>query len=428
MQAIELAQPRAENALLACLMNERVAPATALSMKLQRKDFAYEANALVFDAILRLVERGSMVDPTVLVAELEHGNALSLIGGEEVVSTIASSPYDLNMLGEYVTIIKDRAIRRDLLAGFEQCSRKVYSVPSTKDLLDECQTTIYRTLDEFTSTAFTGLRGSDLSAVWESRGGQASVIPYSWRTAQAVIGGRARGDLTIWGLYTSDGKSTIALRNVVEACRLGLKVGFFLLEMTEEQMTARLLCYLTGIDMGRLDRDELSLEDRQLIDTAFAEIDKWKLILYCDPSVSVQDIRAIQMKERFDLISIDYLQRFDFKDFNEIPRFAKYLKNLALTTKCSIDLFSQLTPKGMDSRSQNPFSKPDNNSLYGGKATAFEADNVIYLWAHRQMDEDGGWNERTGTGTLVFAKVRQGRPGLEVKMRFNANRIQWEEA
>jgi replicative DNA helicase len=203
---------------------------------------------------------------------------------------------------------------------------------------------------------------------------------------------------------------------------------FVLLEMTDDQITARLLAYMTGIDMGRLERDELSLEDRARIEEAFKEISEWKLMIYCDPSMNVADIRAIQMRERFDLIVVDYLQRMDFKDFSEVPRIAKQLKNIALTTKCSIDLFSQLTPKGLDSRSQNPFSKPDNNSLYGGKATAFEADNVIFLWAHRQMDEDGGWNNRTGYGTLIFAKVRQGRPGLEVNMKFDHTRIQWEEA
>jgi replicative DNA helicase len=202
---------------------------------------------------------------------------------------------------------------------------------------------------------------------------------------------------------------------------------FVVLEMTDDQITARLLAYLTGISMDRLDRDELSLEDRAKIEEAFREIDSWDFMVYCDPTMTVSDIRAIQMRERFDLIIVDYLQRMDFENFNEIPRFAKMLKNIALTTKCSIDLFSQLQPKAIDNRSQNPFSKPDNNSLYGGKATAFEADNVSFLWAHRAVDEHGGWNNRTGYGDLIFAKVRQGRPGLEVPMQFSARHVQWEE-
>ncbi len=58
---------------------------------------------------------------------------------------------------------------------------------------------------------------------------------------------------------------------------------------------------------------------------AFEEIDSWKLKLYCDPSITPDDIRAIQMRESFDLIEIDYLQRFDFMDYSEIPRMAKKL-------------------------------------------------------------------------------------------------------
>lgn len=425
--SIELAHPSAENALLAAFINERLAPATAMSLGLVRQDFAYEINALIYDAVVRLVTRGSQVDRALLEAELSSHNTLDAIGGEAVIAQIAASPYEPGSVGSYVSVIRDRSMRRRLQSGFERCTRMLYSQPDGKVLLEETQVEIYRTLDDYMSSAFSGLRGTDLVAAWEARHASGPRIGYSYRTPQAVLGGRARGDLSIWGLYTSDGKSTIALRNVVHACRAGLKVGFALLEMTDEQIMARLYSYLTGIDMGRIERDELSLEDRELMDTAAAEICRWDLYVYCDPSITVSDIRAIQMQERFDLWVIDYLQRFDFTDFKEIPRLAKQLKNVALTTKCHVDLFSQLTPQGLDNRNQNPFSKPNVNSLYGGKATAHEADNIIYLWAHRARDEDGGW-QRTGTGEMYFEKVRQGRPGLNVRMQFNPNTIQWEEA
>lgn len=425
--SIELAHPRAENALLACLINERMAPTLAGSMMLKREHFAFEVNGLIFDAIMRVVSRGAQVDGPVLLGELESNQTLDVIGGESVIDQIAGSPYDLELLGQYVDLLRDRSMRRRLMTGFEQCSRLLYSVPDTKELLEGVQTRLYRTIDEFTSTSYRGISGSDLATSWSSRGGTADRIDYSWRTANAVLGGRSRGDLSIWGCYTSDGKSTIALRNVVCGCREGLKVGFVLLEMTDDQITARLLAYMTGIEMGRLERDDLTQADREHIDQAFEEINGWNLTIYCDPSMNVADVRAVQMQQRYDLIVIDYLQRFDFKDFNEIPRMAKQLKNVALTTKCHIDLFSQITPKGLDNRSQNPFPKMDVNMLYGGKATAHEADNVIFLWAHRAADEDGGW-QRTGYGDLYFEKVRQGRPGLSVRMKFDANRIQWEES
>lgn len=426
--AIELAHPAAENALLGCLINERMAPSTVIGLGLRRQDFAYEANSLVFDAIFRLVGRGAGVDEAVLLADMQANNSLDIIGGEEVIRKIASFPYDGSMLGQYVEVVMDRSMRRRLSRGFEASSRLLYTEPEGKVLLEKVQRELYRTIDEYMASSYMGIRGSDLAASWDCRHESGPRIEYPWRTAQAVLGGRARGDLSIWGLYTSDGKSTIALRNVVGACRTGLKVMFVLLEMTDEQITARLLAYMTKIDMGRLERDELSLEDKAKIDEAFKEIAEWDLTIYCDPAMDVADIRAVQMRERNDLIVVDYLQRMDFRDFSEVPRIAKQLKNIALTTKCTVDLFSQLTPKALDSRSQNPFSKPDNNSLYGGKATAFEADNVIFLWARREMDQDGGWNQRTGYGDLIFAKVRQGRPGLEVPMKFNHTTIQWEEA
>lgn len=426
--SIALADPRAENALLACLLNERMAITTAMTLGLSRKDFAYEVNALVFDAMTRLLGRGEMVDAVTLMGDMAANNTLDMIGGESVIRQIADSPFDQHLLGQYVNIIRDRSMRRRLSDGFERSTRLLYSQPEGKVLLEEVQNTLYRTLDEYMASSYMGVRGSDLAAAWESRHEAGPLLDYSWRTPQAVLGGRKRGDLSIWGLYTSDGKSTIALRNAVEAVRGGSKVMFVLLEMTDEQMTARLLSYMTGISMQRLELDDLTFEERALVETAFEEIAAWgeRFMMYFDPTMTVSDIRAIQMRERYDLVVIDYLQRFDFADYKEIPRFAKQLKNVALTTKCHIDVFSQITPKGLDNRSQNPFPKPDVNMLYGGKATAHEADNVIFLWAHREQDRDGGWH-RTGYGTLHFEKVRQGRPGLHVDMVFQQSRIQWEE-
>lgn len=127
--SIELAHPSAENALLACLINERLAAPTALGMMLKRGEFAYEVNSLIFDAIVRLIERGSMVDVTVLVGELSNNQSLDAIGGEEVIKTIASSPYDLDLLGQYVELIRDRSMRRRLMEGFRSCTSQLFSVP-----------------------------------------------------------------------------------------------------------------------------------------------------------------------------------------------------------------------------------------------------------------------------------------------------------
>jgi hypothetical protein len=131
------------------------------------------------------------------------------------------------------------------------------------------------------------------------------------------------------------------------------------------------------------------------------------------------------MREKFDLIVVDYLQRFTYIDFMEIPRIAKQFKNIALTTKCCVDLLSQLTPAQV-AVGQNPFPPPNMNSIYGGKATAHEANNLLFVWAHRKMDEYGKW-QRTGTGQIISAKQRGGKGEMEFDVNFDQDRIMWME-
>lgn len=424
-QSVELASAETENRLIACLINVRMGPASALALGLNRDDYGWEVNALIHDAISRITERGHAVDQTVLCEELAGSDHLDAIGGEAVINSLAASPHDPNLLPQYVEIIRDRAMRRRVMAGFETGAQILLSEPDGKVAVELVQDNMFRAFDRYLQSAYSGMTPSDLRTTFNLTGGIARTIPYPYEFMNDYGIGREVGTLNIWAGYPSDGKSTMAIRSTVVACVAGEKSALVSLEMTAAQLTMRFLCYLTGINSTRIQKGELDDDEKGALQAAFDTMESWDLTIYCDPSMTVADLRAIQMRERYTYICIDYLQRFDFVTYDQVPRMARQLKNLALSTMCAIDLLSQINPGETRAR-QNPFTKPDNLKLYGGKATAHEADNVFFIWGMRDQDDHGGW-QRNGYGILMCTKGRQGIPEYEERMVFIPSRVTWEQ-
>lgn len=403
-----------------------MAPASALALGLHRDDYGWEVNALIHDAVTRIVERGHAVEASVLCEELASSDHLAAIGGEAVIGSLAAAPHDASLLPQYVEIVRDRAMRRRIMAGFEVGAQVLLSEPDGKKAVEQVQDNMFRAIDRYMQSAYSGISTHDLRTAWNLTSGSIDYLPFPYESMNHLSLGRARGTLSIWGGYPSDGKSIVCLRSTATVCAAAYKAALVSLEMTQEQLTVRLLAFISGIDATRIMRGDLTLEENALIDAAFGTLESWDLTIYCDPSMTVADLRAIQMRERYDYIGIDYLQRFDYVTYDQVPRMAKQLKNLALSTLCAIDLLSQVNPKETRPGS-NPFTMPDNLSLYGGKATAHEADNIYFIWGVREQDDTGGWY-RTGEGLLIATKNRQGVGEWKIPMVFDPHRVTWDEA
>jgi replicative DNA helicase len=84
-------------------------------------------------------------------------------------------------------------------------------------------------------------------------------IVYPFQALNRVSKGRDRGSLTVWGGYSSDGKSIIGMQSALAAAQAGYSVGYFSLEMTEEELLYRLLSMHTGIPKQRIEDEELDI-------------------------------------------------------------------------------------------------------------------------------------------------------------------------
>ncbi len=424
-EAIELVDPVAEEGLLSVMMNDSSATLVALAMGITTKDFAYDSHSLLYETMLNLHRTGKKITADHVIGSLAGAGMAEAIPESEV-QRIYGKYLQCEGASHYVNRIKDKSVRRRIAGCVSDILQSVHHTTDIERVMDDARSSMHRAIDPYISQAYAGIKASDIRGIRESVLDVKTIIPFTFPAVNKVNKGRAEGNLTLWGAYSSDGKSSVAISEAIASAKRGFKTALVTLEMTDDEVISKILSQLTGISLSQIDTGILSMDESALIDKAYDEIDKLNLTIFCDSGIEPSDVEAIQYREKFDLMLIDYLQRFEYKEYRELTSITRRFKNLALNTKKSIDLFAQTMPReaGMN---KNPFTKPDIHSIFGGKGPAHESNNILFIWAHRAQDSQGGWNHRTGDGTLIVAKARMGKAGLEVPIRFDQHIITWGE-
>ena len=198
-------------------------------------------------------------------------------------------------------------------------------------------------------------------------------------------GGLQKSDLIIVAGETSMGKTSLALSMTRNAIENNAKVAFYSMEMTKEQLSARLLSAKTNIPANNiLYSGSLAPSEMRMIDDARGKLPGENLY-FDDKSTSNIDsillsIRMLKMQKNIDGAVIDYLQILNVNSRNgNISReqamgdASRRLKNLAKELNIWIIALSQLSRD-----STNP--EPNLNRLRDSGQIGEAADVVMLVY------------------------------------------------
>lgn len=198
-------------------------------------------------------------------------------------------------------------------------------------------------------------------------------------------GGLQKSDLIIVAGETSQGKTSLALCMTRHAIENGAKVAFYSMEMTKEQLTARLLSAKTNIPANNiLYSGSLVPSEIRMIDDARGKLPGENLF-FDDKSTSNIDsillsIRMLKMQKDIDGAVVDYLQILNvnsrstsFSREQAMGDAARRFKNLAKELNIWIIALSQL------SRDSN-CPEPNLNRLRDSGQIGEAADVVILVY------------------------------------------------
>lgn len=261
-------------------------------------------------------------------------------------------------------------------------------------------------------------------------------VTTGFKTLDRITGGLQPGGMYIVGARPSVGKSAFMGKMVFNAAKVGHNVGVISLEMTDNQIVARISSLATEIEYWRIYRNRLI--DQQQADYFYketAKVSELPIKISDKTGVDISEIKAkiarLRRKGKLDILFIDYLQLLDTDDKSrnvnreqQVGQISRGLKLLAKDYKIPIVVLAQLNRVSETMGDK----KPKLHNLRESGSLEQDADGVIFL--HRDwmsgIKEDEENNSTEGQADIIIAKWRDGEV-TEYKIGFDGTKMKFFE-
>ena len=231
----------------------------------------------------------------------------------------------------------------------------------------------------------------------------------------SLTNGLQPGEFIVLGGRPSMGKTALAL-NIAKrvGSNSGDMVAYFSLEMSERQLTNRIMSSESRISFADISRSGLSNEEWMNVISAADKVAKLNILIDDTPGISVGDIYnkccSLQKKYGLSIVIIDYLQLITSNDKKETRReevaeVSRVLKALARGMNVPVIVLSQLS-RAVDQREDH---HPLLSDLRESDATEQEADMIIFLYRDKYYNKD---SSKGNLAEIMVSKHRNGKCGM----------------
>ncbi len=386
-----------------------------MSELIKRDDIYSPALQEVWGAFERLDSRGEPIDQVTVYDE-----AKSFPGVAEIISdTMTSTPYAGNPQA-YARIVADHAVYRRLIEAARKIAELGYSSPdSTEQALDRAESILFsasrsqRSGRFWTAPEMVGRAYDRIAriAAGESRAG----VPTGIASIDRVTGGWQKSDLIIIAARPSVGKTALATTMAMNAAAAGKKIAIFSIEMSSEQIGARMLSAASGVPLHKIRQGVQNGMDLARIAAGVYEVEQAEINVDDSPSATPGELRSkcrrLLSDRGVDLIVVDYLQLMspdrvsrDGNRVNDVSDISRGLKMLARELNVPVIALSQLSR----SSEYRESGEPRLSDLRDSGAIEQDADVVLMLW----KKGDVAFDDIDETVYAKIAKHRNGPTGL----------------
>ncbi len=396
---------------------------------LRPEHFYRSSHADIYLAIMNLYEKREPADLITVSGELRALGKDNATEGAAYLSELVSSVPTASNVEYYARIIRDAAVKRNLLQSASRMSELVYEENDLDMLLDRSEQMLYSVAKDRTHQDFVPVRETleitfeRLDELSKTRGALRGV-PSGLKTLDSMLSGLQRENLIILAARPSVGKSSLAINIAQHAAVVhGKGVGFFSLEMGRESIVDRMIASQGDIDNWRITTGNLEAEDFEKYGVAAGELAEAPIYIDDTPGISVMEMRTkarrLQLEHDIDLIVVDYLQLVRGRNLDsrvqEVSEISQALKNLARELKVPVLALSQLS-RAVEQRGGD--KRPQLSDLRDSGSIEQDADVVMFLYRPDEEDRENYF--------LIVAKHRNGPTG-EIPLFFKLNRTQFYE-
>lgn len=447
----------AEQGLLGALLVDNRA-LEKVSEYLRPEHFYAPPHQRIYEAIVRLNERGQSATPVTLKTYFEKDNDLAPVGGAQYLADLAASIVTVVNAADYGRNIYELHLRRQLINVGEGMVNDAYDHSIDRDAMnaiEDAEAQLFKLAENGdTRGGFVTLLSSVKVAIEvaeraKNAGGTVSGVTTGLTQVDTLLGGLHNSDLLILAGRPSMGKTALAVNMAFNAAlryaetggKEGAQVGIFSLEMSADQLATRILSEQSGISGDAIRKGNIRQEDFRRFVEASQRMAQVPLHIDDTPALSISAVRTrarrLQRQKGLGMLVIDYLQLLQGTGsrqstenrVNEISEITRGLKALAKELHIPVLALSQLS-RAVEQRDDK---RPQLADLRESGSIEQDADAVMFVYRpeyylERLKPEDMGsdkyreWEERkaraAGVAECIVAKQRHGPIGTAV-LNFN---------
>jgi replicative DNA helicase len=400
----------------------------AVTEILSEEDFYRESHGTIYRACLALYQQGEPVDAITLVDALEERGELEHVGGRARIHELAALVPATANAAHYARIVREMATLRGLVRAGAEIVRLGQDRPGeTSDLVDRAEQIVFDLAQQRVTSDFSHIEGllkesfERIMHLYEA-GADVTGAPTGFKELDKLTSGFQPGNLIIFAARPSMGKSALALTMAQNlALRHDVPVALFMLEMSQSEVTQRLMCSEAKVELQSLRTGKLRPDDWPRLTAACDKLMKAPIWIDDTGSVTMMEIRskARRLKSRepnLGLIIVDYLQLMTSggsteNRVQEVSQISRQLKVLARDLEIPIIALSQLS-RAVEQRHDK---RPILSDLRESGSIEQDADLVGFIY--RDEYYNGEESESQGIAELILAKHRNG-PTDTVKLAF----------
>ncbi len=389
----------------------------------------------IFERAAARIQKNALTTPVTLKPFFEEDEGLKELGGPAYLVRLAGAAISAFAARDYAQMIYDLAVRRELISLGRDISAKAAKVEVTnepKEQIIEAEQRLYKLGEQgiaergFQSFLKAVTDAVNLANAAYQRDGGLAGISTGLIDLDKKLGGLHPSDLLILAGRPSMGKTSLATNiafNIAKAYKRGRLpdgsegaveggvVGFFSLEMSAEQLAARVLSEASEVPSEQIRRGDMTeVEFRRFIEAAKA-LESCPLYIDDTPALPISQLaaraRRLKRTHGLDILIVDYLQLLKGTSrenrVQEVSEITQALKAIAKELNIPVVALSQLS-RQVESREDK---RPQLSDLRESGSIEQDADVVMFVY------RDEYYKEREKPGDHELDKMAQWQAVME---------------
>lgn len=423
--------------------------------------FYEPAHQKIYSQIIHTVEKTNIVANQITLKQFfETDESIKALGGAAYLSNLLALASAIIDISNYGRIIYDLALKRKLVMIGEDIVVKANQIDdnlSAEDQIEIAETNLFNLTEhggaksDFKNISFSLKQTIDKTSIAKERGADISGISTGLSDLDQILGGMQPSDLIILAGRPSMGKTALGINIAVNSCKFLNKdvenqkdqkaVGFFSLEMSADQLAARILSMECSINATKFRSGQLSENEWEVMAMRSAEISKLPFFIDDTPALSISAIRTrarrMVRKHNLAFLLVDYLQlirgvssRSSDSRVQEVSEITQGLKAIAKEFNIPVIALSQLS-RAVEQREDK---RPQLSDLRESGSIEQDADVVAFIYrdsyykerirpSETEVEKFQKWKsemqEVAHKSEVIIAKQRNGPVG-SVTLYFDA--------